>query len=172
MLGSGMLEPQVDLYGAAMKRVEGHLQELLDRSRARYGLLVDRKGFVILHAAAIDAPQPPSLDSLATLVASNHSANAAIAKLFGADTFREVVQQGAEVGTYVEELGPDALLVVVFGSDATLGRVKIHAQRTAGAIRSELSELRDEDAPAPTLDEAWSSSTEKLLDGLFGTGDA
>lgn len=167
-----MLEPQVDLYGAAMQRVQDRLRELLERSRARYGLLVDRKGFVILHASALDAPKPPSLDSLATLVASNHSANAAIAKLFGAEGFREVVQQGEEVGTYVEELGPDALLVVVFGADATLGRVKIHAQRAAEAIRAELAELRHEDAPAPTLDEAWSASTEKLLDGLFGTRDA
>lgn len=155
-----------------MKRVQQRLGELLERSRARYSLVVDRKGFVILHAAAIDAPKPPSLDSLATLVASNHSANAAIAKLFGADTFREVVQQGDEVGTYVEELGPDALLVVVFGSDAALGRVKIHAKRSAEEIRNELAGLRSEDAPAPTLDEAWSASTEKLLDGLFGSRDA
>lgn len=167
-----MLEPQVDLYGAAMKRVQERLAELLERSRARYSLVVDRKGFVILHAAAIDAPKPPSFDSLATLVASNHSANAAIAKLFGADTFREVVQQGDEVGTYVEELGPDALLVVVFGADAALGRVKIHAHRSAEEIRHELAGLRSEDAPALTLDEAWSASTEKLLDGLFGSRDA
>lgn len=167
-----MLEPQVDLYGAAMSRVQSALEGLLERSRARYALVVDRKGFVILHAAAIDAPKPPSLDSLATLVASNHSANAAIAKLFGAEGFREVVQQGQEVGTYVEELGPDALLVVVFGGEAALGRVKVHAQRSATEIRSELAALRDEDAPAPTLDDAWSESTEKLLDGLFGTRDA
>ena len=167
-----MLEPQVDLYGAAMKRVQERLDALLERSGARYALVVDRKGFVILHAAAIDAPVAPSFDSLATLVASNHSANAAIAKLFGAEGFRETVQQGDEVGTYVEELGPDALLVVVFGRDAALGRVKVHAQRSAEEIRGELAELRAEDAPAPTLDEAWSASTEKLLDGLFGVRDA
>jgi predicted regulator of Ras-like GTPase activity (Roadblock/LC7/MglB family) len=167
-----MLEPQVDLYGAAMARVQQRLEALLERSRARYALVVDRKGFVILHAAAPFAPKPPSLDSLATLVASNHSANAAIAKLFGSEGFREVVQQGQDVGTYVEELGPDALLVVVFGGDAALGRIKVHAQRAADEIRAELSDLRDEDAPAPTLDEAWSASTEKLLDGLFGTRDA
>lgn len=155
-----------------MNRVQERLGELLERSRARYALVVDRKGFVILHEAAIDAPKAPSFDSLATLVASNHSANAAIAKLFGAEGFRETVQQGNEVGTYVEELGPDALLVVVFGSDAALGRVKVHAQRSAAEIRGELSELRIEDAPAPTLDEAWSASTEKLLDGLFGSRDS
>jgi predicted regulator of Ras-like GTPase activity (Roadblock/LC7/MglB family) len=167
-----MLEPQVDLYGAALARVQERLAELLDRSRARYSLVVDRKGFVLLHAEALGAPNPPSLDSLATLVASNHSANAAIAKLFGAGSFREMVQQGDEVGTYVEELGPDALLVVVFAGDAALGRVKVHAQRAATEIRTELAGLREVDAPKLKLDQAWSDGAEKLLDGLFGPRDA
>ncbi|MEX2502055.1 MAG: roadblock/LC7 domain-containing protein [Trueperaceae bacterium] len=167
-----MLEPSVDLYGAAHKRVQEQLSALLDRSRARYALVVDRKGFVLLHAAAVWAPAPPSLDSLATLVASNHSANAAIAKLFGDDGFREVVQQGSDVGTYVEELGPDALLLVVFDAHATLGKIKVHAARSAEEIRTELAALREADVPDLNLDAAWSESTEKLLDGLFGPRDA
>ncbi len=167
-----MLEPSVDLYGAAHERVREHLSDLLDRAKARYALVVDRKGFVLLHARAVWAPAPPSLDSLATLVASNHSANAAIAKLFGDDGFREIVQQGADVGTYVEELGPDALLLAVFDGKTTLGKVKVHAARAAVEIRSELAALRESDAPAPTFDASWSESTEKLLDGLFGPRDS
>ncbi|GEM_PF-114473 len=167
-----MLEPSIDLYGAAHARVRERLGELLERGRARYALVVDRKGFVILHARALGAPKPPSLDSLATLVASNHSANAAIANLFGDAGFREVVQQGSDVGTYVEELGPDALLVVVFDGGATIGRIKVHAQRAAREIRDELAGLRDIEAPSLDFDEGWTESTEKLLDGLFGPRDA
>lgn len=167
-----MLEPSLDLYGAALQRVESLLGDLIDRSRARYTLVVDRKGFVLLHKRAVWAPKPPSLDSLATLVASNHSANAAIAKLFGDDGFSEMVQQGSDVGTYLEELGPDALLLVVFDRHAALGKIKVHAQRSAKEIRDELAALREEEAPTLTLDDAWSESTEKLLDGLFGPRDA
>lgn len=167
-----MLEPSLDLYGAAHARVETLLGALLARSRALYALIVDRKGFVLLHKRAIWAPKPPSLDSLATLVASNHSANAAIAKLFGDDGFSEMVQQGNDVGTYLEELGPDALLLVVFDRNAALGKIKVHAQRSAKEIRDELGKLRAEDAPKLDLDEHWSESTEKLLDGLFGPTDA
>ncbi|MDZ7800741.1 MAG: roadblock/LC7 domain-containing protein [Trueperaceae bacterium] len=166
-----MLEPSLDLYGAAHGRVEATLDELLGRSRARYALVVDRKGFVLLHARALWAPKPPSLDSLATLVASNHSANEAIAKLFGDEGFREMVHQGSDVGTYVEELGPDALLLVVFDASAALGKIKVHAHRAARTIREELAALREMDAPALNLDEQWSESTEKLLDGLFGPRD-
>lgn len=166
-----MLEPSLDLYGGAYSRVEGHLEELLERSHARYALVVDRKGFVLLHRRAVWAPAPPSLDSLATLVASNHAANAAIAQLFGDDGFSEMVQQGSEVGTYLEEVGAHALLLVVFDGSAALGKVKVHTKTAADAIREVLNELGERVAPEPEFDEDWSESTEALLDGLFGRGE-
>lgn len=166
-----MLEPSVDLYGGAYQRVDGLLEELLDKSRARYALVVDRKGFVLVHRRAVWAPKPPSLDSLATLVASNHSANAAIAQLFGDHGFTEMVHQGHEVGTFLEELGRDALLLVVFDHGAQLGKVKVYTKSTAERIRTILGELEGEEAPHLDLDEAWTESTEALLDTLFGPGE-
>lgn len=162
-----MLEPSLDFYGATFDRVDGLLRELLAKSRARYALIIDRKGFVLLHARALWAPKPPSLDSLATLIASNYSANRAIAKLFGEDGFKETVQQGAEVGTFIEELGDEALLVAVFDSNAQLGRVKVATKQTAVEIRTVI-ETSEDSAPALEFDQEWSNSTAALLDGLFG----
>src|SRR5690625_2164008 len=113
-----MLEPSLDLYGSTFDSVDGILRELLAKSRARYALIIDRKGFVLMHARALWAPRPPSLDSFATLVASNYAANRAIANLFGEEGFKETVQQGESVNTYLEELGAEALLVTVFDSSA------------------------------------------------------
>ncbi|MBS3966837.1 MAG: roadblock/LC7 domain-containing protein, partial [Truepera sp.] len=89
-----MLEPSLELYGDSYSKVDALLSELLARSHARYAMIVDLKGFVLMHARALWAPRPPSLDSLATLVASNYSANEAIAKLLGESGFKEMVQQG------------------------------------------------------------------------------
>ncbi len=86
-----MLEPSLDLYGATYDSVDGILRELLAKSRARYALIIDRQGFVLMHSRALWAPKPPSLDSFATLVASNYAANRAIANLFGEDGFKETV---------------------------------------------------------------------------------
>jgi len=162
-----MLEPSLDLYGATYDRVDGVLRELLAKSRARYAMIIDRKGFVLMHARALWAPKPPSLDSLATLIASNYSANRAIANLFGEEGFRETVQQGAEVGTYLEELGNEALLVSVFDSGAQLGRVKLATKHAAQEIRDAIATSVDE-APKIEFDQEWSNSTTALLDGLFG----
>ena len=166
-----MLEPSLELYGQAFERAEAMLKDLLVKSHARYVMIIDLKGFVHMHCRALWAPKPPSLDSLATLIASNYSANTAIAKLFGEQNFQEMVQQGAEVGTYIEELGDEALLVTVFDSSAVLGRIKLFTKKTASEVK-ELLDGEKEEKPQVNFDEEWSTSTEALLDGLFGKGES
>lgn len=166
-----MLEPSLELYGETFEKVDAILKELLAKSHSRYAMIIDLKGFVLMHSRAVWAPKPPSLDSLATLIASNYSANTAIAKLFGESGFQEMVQQGAEVGTYLEELGDQALLVTVFDSSAALGRVKLFTKSAAKAIK-ELLDTSQGTAPEVSFDEEWSENTEALLDTLFGNKDS
>lgn len=165
-----MLEPSLDLYGSTFDSVDGILRELLAKSRGRYALIIDRKGFVLMHARALWAPKPPSLDSFATLVASNYAANRAIANLFGEEGFKETVQQGSSVGTYLEELGAEALLVTVFDSNAQLGRVKLATKQAAEAIRYQL-ENSTEAAPTLDFDAEFQDGATALLDGLFGANN-
>ena len=162
-----MLEPSLDLYGETFDRVDALLDDLIAKSHARYALIIDLKGFVLAHNRALWAPKPPSLDSLATLVASNYSANLAIAKLFGEGGFTEMVQQGVDVGMYVEDLGKDALLVTIFDDSTALGRVKLFTKKTVEAINLALKESTDV-APEMDFDDAWQVSSQALLDGLFG----
>src|SRR5690625_110426 len=162
-----MLEPSLDLYGQAFDEVENLLYELVAKSRARYALIIDLKGFVLMHARALWAPVPPSLDSFATLVASNYSANRAIAQLFGEDGFQELVQQGNQVGTFIEGLGDQALPVTVYDDSANLGRIKFITRETAAEVRRLIDEHTG-DAPAFSLGEGWSGEVDSLLDSLFG----
>ena len=162
-----MLEPSLDLYGETYNKVEGCLDELLSKSHARYAMIIDLKGFVLIHKRALWAPKPPSLDSLATLVASNYSANTAIAKLLGEPGFKEMVQQGQEVGVYFEELEDKALLVNIFDKSAALGRVKLFTKKAVEDIH-EIIDSSTEEAPKISFDGNWSDSADSLLDGLFG----
>ncbi len=161
-----MLEPALDLYGEAAERVDAVLVDLLAQSRARYALVIDQQGFVLLHQRAPWAPKPPSLDSLATLIASNHSANVAIAQLFGEPSFRETVQVGEAVGTYVEALGDRALLVAVFDDSAPLGKVKLFTKRAVARIRDVLADVR-EAPPELVFGSAFSDDAGALFDELF-----
>jgi predicted regulator of Ras-like GTPase activity (Roadblock/LC7/MglB family) len=165
-----MLEPSLELYGETFDKVDALLDDLLTKSHARYAMIVDLKGFVLAHNKALWAPKPPSLDSLATLIASNYSANMAIAKLFREKGFKEMVQQGDSVGMYVEELDERALLVTIFDASAALGRVKLFTKKAVAEIQKILSESKGV-APTVSFDDNWRSSTKALIDGLFGAGE-
>lgn len=164
-----MLEPSLNLYGETFEKVDKLLDALIADSHARYTLIVDLKGFVLAHNKALWAAKPPSLDSLATLIASNFSANLAIAKLFGEEGFKEMVQQGTSIGIYARELESQALLVTVFDESAALGRVKLFTNKTVSLIQKALEES-SETAPELELDGDWGVSNSALLDGLFETG--
>ncbi len=162
-----MLEPSLDLYGETFEKVDALFEDLLTKSHGLYVLIVDLKGFVIAHNKALWAPKPPSLDSLATLIASNYSANIAIAQLFGEKGFKEMVQQGDGIGMYVEELTDKTLLVTVFDSSAALGRIKLFTKKTIVEVKAVLAASTDT-RPTMNFDDKWQSSTQSLIDGLFG----
>lgn len=161
-----MIEPSLDLYGDAFARVDQHIQDLLDTTGVRYGLLVDRKGFVLSHKEALWAPRPPALDSVATLVASNAAATAALANMLGEHTFSEQIHQGENGTLYVESVGTDALLTLIFDASVALGKVKLYAKKTVAQIASILDELKD--VPPVQLGEDFNQGANALLDDLLG----
>lgn len=161
-----MIEPSLALYGDAFERVDQVIQDLLETTGVRYGLLVDRKGFVLSHKEALWAPRPPALDSVATLVASNAAATAALANMLGERTFSEQIHQGENGTLYVESVGTDSLLTLIFDASVPLGKVKLYAKKSITQIAAILEEL--EDIPPVQLGEDFSQGANALLDDLLG----
>ncbi|AEV16438.1 MAG: roadblock/LC7 domain-containing protein [Thermus sp.] len=162
-----MVEPSLVLYGSLYERAMDLLEETLRETGARYGLLIDRKGFVLAHKEALWAPKPPPLDSLATLVAGNAAATQALAKLLGEVRFQELVHQGERMGLYVDEAGDHALLLLVFDENAPLGKVKLYGKRAAEAL-ARLAEEALANPPKLNLDTQYREEAKALLDELFG----
>lgn len=161
-----MIEPSLALYGEAFARVDQQLEELLEQTGVRYCLLVDRKGFVLSHKEALWAPRPPALDSVATLVASNAAATAALANMLGERTFSEQTHQGENGTLYVESVGGDALLTLIFDSSVALGKVKVYTRKSIEKIAVILDEIKE--LPQPELDADFSKGANALLDDLLG----
>ncbi len=165
-MGGRMMDAASRLHGQALRTVEAQLGELLAKGRARHALIIDLRGFVLLHICAPTASEPPPLDSLGSLVASNFLATAALAKLFGERGFRELTQQGEEVVTYTEELGDEALLVTVFATSEPLGRIKYLSKKTAESLLKVLSEST-EAKPDLSLGDDWEQDNQDLLEVLL-----
>ncbi|MFC4452479.1 roadblock/LC7 domain-containing protein [Deinococcus sonorensis] len=161
-----MIEPSLALYGETFERVEQHLEELLEATGVRYCLLVDRKGFVLSHKEALWAPRPPALDSIATLVAGNAAATGALANMLGESTFSEQIHQGEKGVLYVESVGENALLTLIFDQSVPLGRVKVYTRKTIATIADLIRILQD--APAVNFDQDFTQSANALLDDLLG----
>lgn len=161
-----MIEPSLALYGEAYARVDQHLEELLEQTGVRYCLLVDRKGFVLSHKEALWAPRPPALDSVATLVASNAAATAALANMLGERTFSEQTHQGENGTLYVESVGDHALLTLIFDSSVALGKVKVYARKSIEKVVVILDEIAE--LPQPELGDDFSKGATALLDDLLG----
>ena len=154
------------LHGPTLSAVEAQLGELLAKSRASHALIIDLRGFVLLHVGASGAPEAPSLDSLGSLIASNFSATTALARLFGENGFKELTQQGKDIGTYTEELSDEALLVTVFSITEPLGRIKYLSKKTVEALTSMLT-ANGEPPPVLTLDADWEQLNDELFDTLL-----
>lgn len=161
-----MIEPSLALYGEAFARVDQQLEDLLEQTGVRYCLLVDRKGFVLSHKEALWAPRPPALDSVATLVASNAAATAALANMLGERTFSEQTHQGENGTLYVESVGTDALLTLIFDSSVALGKVKVYTRKAIEKIAVILDEIKE--LPQPELGNDFSEGASALLDDLLG----
>ncbi len=161
-----MIEPSLALYGDAFDQVEKHLGDLLESTGVRYCLLVDRKGFVLSHKEALWAPRPPALDSVATLVASNAAATAALANMLGERTFSEQIHQGEQGTLYVESVGDMALITLIFDSSVPLGRVKVHTKKTTLLLADILKDIKD--VPAIEFDDDFGANAASLLDDLLG----
>lgn len=161
-----MMDVSTRLHGQALLEVEAQLSELLAKGRARYSLIVDLRGFVLLHIRAPMASEPPPLDSLGSLIASNFLATTALAKLFGENGFRELTQQGKDVVTHTEELGDGALLVTVFATSEPLGRIKYLSKKAAESVVKVLTE-NTEAPPILALDNGWEQNNQDLLEVLL-----
>lgn len=143
------------------------LEDLLVDTKAQYVFLFDPRGFVISYLRAAQAPEPPSVDALASLITSSFSAASALSHLFQKKSFNSIVQYG-EQNIYVREVNPKALLVCIFGNDTTAQRVVYKIDRNSDMLKEAFLDLD----PSYLLDQLskdqnWVSYNEELLDNLF-----
>lgn len=155
-------------YAEIFDRVNDLMTRLMEETGVRYGMLLDRKGFVQVHREAKWAPRPPALDSMATLVASNAAATTALAEMLGEQTFSEQVHHGTNGSLYIETVGEEYLLTLIFDGSVPIGKVKVSAKKTVIKMNSHLMLLKT--LPGLELGDDFHQTTAQLLDDLLGGG--
>jgi predicted regulator of Ras-like GTPase activity (Roadblock/LC7/MglB family) len=121
------------------------LEELLKKSEASTGLIIDKGGFLITQTACGD-----ELDSttLAALSAASFAATQGIANLISEANFSSVYQQGETHSILVVNVDEFCLLTVIFPAQVSVGAVKYFASTTIQQVAKQLKRAQQRDPDA------------------------
>lgn len=149
------------------RRMEEVLDTFLAGSRARYALLVDRNGQLVVavgHQAGLDST------SFASLAAADFSANDQLASLLGEQEFSSLFHQGENESMYLADVERRLILVALFGPGATLGLIRLRARAAVKALGEVVTDLFERPAAMPIqLEPTWLEEAESEIDRLFGS---
>lgn len=109
-------------------RLDEELRGLLAQSQATTALVIDIAGFLI--SSSGDSGQF-DLTTIAALAAGAFMANQTIASLVQETQFNSLYQQGERFSLFVQAIQDQALLVVIFHAELSVGLVKYYAQPAA-----------------------------------------
>jgi predicted regulator of Ras-like GTPase activity (Roadblock/LC7/MglB family) len=129
-------------------QLDGALKELLRKSEASLTFIIDKGGFLITRWGD---SKDLNATTLAALAAASFAATQGIADLVSEPNFHCVYQQGENFSLLVQNVDENCLLVIIFGSDTTVGAVKFYAANTIAQVAAQLQAAHHRD-PSALLD--------------------
>lgn len=107
------------------------LDSLMVQAKAE-SIYVCDKGGNIIDTVALSASDVDF--QIAALAAGSFAATSELAKLIGEPSFRSVYHRGEIASIFMQGLGDNYLLFVVFGKKTTIGMVKLHVEQALAEI--------------------------------------
>lgn len=125
-----------------IQRLDGILNEYLERSDAATALVIDKGGFLITHQGD---SRRFDLTTIGALASGAYLANQTIANLVHEENFDSVYQQGDQYSMFVTNVDEHCLLMVIFPSKTGVGVVKYHAAEARKQIAAQLKTAQERD---------------------------
>jgi len=111
------------------------LADLIKKSEALLAMIVEKAGYLIHqygNAEALDTT------TLATLGSNAYNATQFMAQLVNEHNFSSMYQQGETYSTLILNIDTDCILVLIFGTDQTVGSMKYYAAPAVKQIGEQL----------------------------------
>jgi predicted regulator of Ras-like GTPase activity (Roadblock/LC7/MglB family) len=138
------------------------LQKLKEVSGSTFLALISTSGQPITTAS--DEYHPETL-SLASLAASSFAATQQLARILEESEFTLLFHEGRALNLHVTQVTDQVLLIVTFGRETQVGKVRLYTQRAVEVLRQIFEGRDDEDAPA--MDADFESTAGQAIDDLF-----
>jgi len=152
------------ISGRQMRLVDEILDRVRHVSGSRFIALVSTSGQPITTSAVEEHPDTLSLASLA---ASSFAATQQLAEVLHEREFTLLFHEGAESNLHVAQVTDQVLLVITFGRETQVGKVRLYTSRAIEVLRPIFS-TTDEDADdALVIDDDYSLLAGEAIDDLF-----
>jgi predicted regulator of Ras-like GTPase activity (Roadblock/LC7/MglB family) len=152
------------LTAETVSRLERELRTFRQSAKARVVFLIDRNGQLLAQAGDTSKVDTTAI---AALTASNIAASRAIAELLGEEEFGGVIHEGQREHIHISLVDSQAIMVVLFDAQTSLGLVRLRVKTTAQSI----ADLFTGGAGAAEADEEpvspFAEITEEDIDQLF-----
>ncbi len=157
--------PHLIVYEEEYDALRGVLERIHAESRARAVLLIDVNGQLVADWGEIEGLDVTAFCSLA---ASNIAATASMARLVGEKDFTILFHQGVRDSIHISLIGRRAILAVIFGSEASLGIVRLRVRNAASDIEEGIERVVRRMTLEDRLDlNPFCEITEQDIDDLF-----
>ena len=157
-----MLTPQLVMYEDEVRRIQSVADRLLQDSRSRAILVVDKNGQLI---AASGSAAELDTTSLSSLVAGNVAATGGIAKLIEEDEFTAQFHEGKDASVHMSLIGRRMILLALFDKNTTLGLVKLRVKKASVELEAILEDVAKK-AQSPQQS-AFAEITDADIDNRF-----
>jgi len=129
----------VAIHEVDAAKIDALLTRFLDDSSATAALLIDRSGQPL---TTVGPSRTLDTVSIAALAAGAFSSTGALARLLGETEFSVLFHQGAKENMHVSTVDEQAILLVIFNDQTTVGMVRLFAKEASRAIGEILAEAR------------------------------
>ena len=119
-----------------MHFIDKVLTDLVKKSEALLTMVVEKAGYLIQqhgNAEALDTT------TLATLGSNAYNATQFMAQLVNEHNFTSMYQQGETYSTLILNIDENCILVLIFGTDQTVGSMKYYAAPAVKQINEQLT---------------------------------
>jgi len=120
-----------------MQYIDKVLHDLVTKSEALLSMLVEKAGYLIQQHGNSEALDTTTL---ATLGSNAFNATQFMAQLVNEHNFTSMYQQGETYSTLIVNVDDNCILVLVFGTDQTVGSMKYYAAPAVKSISNRLHE--------------------------------
>lgn len=114
------------------------LSDMMIESEADSVFVCDCGGNIIGH---VSQKENDKNQTIAALASGSFAATGELASIIGEPTFRSIFHKGDCASIYMQNLGSNFLMLVIFGKRTTIGLVKLYIEKASGKIEAFLRKL-------------------------------